>query len=73
MKYFGSVIKVLLMVIGLVLIFRSWEFMAFSSECLTGLAIFLTGLYFALDGKFGSDFSGCLFVKKEEKKKGFFG
>lgn len=37
----------------------------------SGLAIFLIGLYLALDGKFGKEFSGCIFPLTEmhpEKK-----
>jgi hypothetical protein len=75
MKYLGTAIKLALMIIGLTLISRSWEAMAFKSECLTGLAIFLTGLYFAIEGRYGDRFSGCLLwkvVKEMPKKKWFF-
>ena len=73
MKYLAFAMKIALMIIGLTLIFRSWEPMGVSSECLTWLAIFITGLYLALQGKFGENFTGCLFPSKQEKKKGFFG
>jgi len=73
MKYLAFAMKVLLMLIGLILIYRSWEFMSFNSDCLTGLAIFITGLYLWLQGKYGSTFSGCIFGSPEvPKKKGFF-
>jgi len=69
MKYLAFAIKLILMIIGLTLIIRSWEPMAFSSECLTGLAILLTGAYLGLQGKFGTAFSGCIFPSKEAPKK----
>lgn len=73
MKYLAFAMKVALMLIGLTVVYKSWEPMAFGSECLIGLAIFIIGLYLALEWKFGENFSGCIFNKKVEKKKGFFG
>jgi len=42
MQYIAFVMRLIVMLIGLTLIYRSWGPMEYSSECLTGLAIFLT-------------------------------
>lgn len=49
MKYLAFAMKVALMLIGLTVVYKSWEPMAFGSECLIGLAIFIIGLYLALE------------------------
>lgn len=75
MKYLGTAIKILIMIIGLIIIKKGYTGTP-NTDCLSGVAIFLIGLYLALQGKYGNDFSGCLFSKKvieAPKKKSFFG
>ncbi len=41
---------------------------------MSGIGFFITWLYFALQGIYGREFSGCIFTQEKviPKKKGFF-
>lgn len=73
MKNLAFAMKVVIMTIGLYMMIR---FPVISNPpFISGLAIFIIGLYLALQGYFGSSFSGCIFnnpTPKIVKKKGLF-
>ena len=73
MQYLSFVMRLALILIGLYLLVTANAHP--DTQCAIGLAIFITGLYLGLQGKFGSKFTGCIFDKTEKraKKKGFFG
>ncbi|NDK09672.1 hypothetical protein GW846_02740 [Candidatus Gracilibacteria bacterium] len=62
----------MLIIIGLVMMYSFPE--VSNPPFMSGLAFFIIGLYLALDGIYGREFSGCIFSKQVElpKKKGFF-
>ncbi len=72
MKYLAFAMKLTLILSGVYLFFTAKTHP--SPQCVTGLSVFIIGLYFALQGKFGESFTGCIFnTQKTPKKKGFFG
>jgi len=70
MQYLAFAMRLAIMIIGLYTIYINWA--PFTGACLPGVAIFLTGLYLAIQGKHGDSFTGCIFSKETPKKKWFF-
>lgn len=72
MKYLAFAMKVEIMVIGLMMMY--FNQVVTSPPFMSGAAIFTIGLYLAIEGYFGREFSGCIFKKETPApvKKGFF-
>jgi len=72
MKYLAFAMKAEIMILGLLMMY--FNPMISSAPFMSGLALFTIGLYLALQGYFGTNFSGCIFGSAPvSKKKGFFG
>jgi len=65
MKYLAFAMKAVIMIIGLYMMY-SFPDMS-KPPFVSGLAIFLTGAYLGLQGRYGSRFSGCIFGEAKKK------
>ncbi len=71
MRYFAFILKAEIMIIGLLMMY--FNQVVTSPPFMSWVAIFSIGLYLALQGIYGKEFTGCVLVKpKEPVKKWLF-